>query len=364
MSLAALVLVPVVVCASGAGAPDEAWEARLQAGLSSRSGSWQAPSRTLTYDGLSLESVAVRGWAWLLLDVLGLAAALELDAFGVFDQGARVAGVRLARAHLGPTARLRLGPARLEALVAYALHTVPAFDTAEPSTLTAVMRHSVLLGARAFVDVGPVTIEGRFEAPLPSGYSVGGGVRVKVARTGSLVWRVMAEGGYSVDSYANAVGLQQVVRAGVGLDLAWQALPEVPHTGAVRVSVSTDDGEPLMEPVLSVETAAGPLRVRLDALGTARLPDVEAGPVSATLRIDGYEPALARVEVMAGGEAHLQLALRRVRRGALVVTVRDAETHAPLAGALVALGAARLRTNDAGQVTLPDLAPGATAVEV
>ncbi len=354
-------------------APDEAWEARLRYGIVSRSGAVADSGPGLTYNGITPNDLAVRGWLWFLFDVAGVGLSVEREAFALYDNGQRVTGGGLLRAHVGPTGRLRLGPVRLEALAGYAFHQLPDFgNTTQTPSFRTGSRHAVLLAARGLVDIGPVTVEGRFEYPLAlattdatgakiamNGLTAGGGVRVAVARTGKLVWGAMADVSYSADS-ANAGTYQRLLHAGVALDLQWKDEPTVIHTGAVIVTAVDADNKPLLKANLSVETPSGPLAPSLDDKGQALLADVLEGPIAVRATLDGYDPASAEGVLQAGQELRLNVRLQKTppKVSGLLVSVTDKVSKAPLANVTVTLQDKTYTTDAAGKVAIKDILAG------
>jgi hypothetical protein len=267
-----------------------------------------------------------------------------------------------------------LGPVRLEALVGYAFHQLPEFgSTLGTPRFATTSRHAVMLAARALFDLGPVTIEGRFEYPLAlatttaaglpttqTGLTAGLGVRVAVARSGTLVWGAMADGSYSTDTAPTGANSQRLIRAGIALDLQWKDEPVALNTGTVLVFVKTDDGTPLPSASVSLETPSGRRSVPLDAAGAATLVDVWAGHVTARATLDGYEPADAEGELSVATQCTLTLTLRKTppKVGGLVITVADKVTHLPLPNVNVKLGETTYTTDATGTVTVRELKPG------
>ena len=353
---------------------EEAWQARLQYGIVSRSGALNDSGPGLSYSGITPNDLAVRGWLWLLADVAGLGLAVEREAFALYENGTRVTGGGLIRAHLGPTGRLRLGPVRLEALAGYAFHQLPDFgNTTSTPVFGTTNRHAVMLAARGLFDIGPVTIEGRFEYPLAlatisasgisapqPGFTAGGGVRVAVARTGNLVWGAMADASYSNDTAPAGVAYQSLIRAGLALDLQWKQEPTVIRAGLVRVSVKGSDGKPLPRAIVTLESPSGPLAPPLDETGAALLADVLAGHLTVNAKLDGYDPASAEGDLRAGGEVALAVTLQKTppKVGGLVISVTDKVTKVTLGNVNVRLLEKTYTTDDDGKVTVRELNPG------
>ena len=200
--------------------PYDVFQARLRYGVAQRSGGQtDATGQSLTYSGLTPNDLALNAWGWFLLDShLGVFASLQREAFALYDASNRVTGGGLIRFAVGPTGRLTLGPVKLEAAVGYAFHQIPVFSNSASPVFRAGTRHGVLLAARGIVDLGPVSIEARGEVPISvsaddgqgapvksSGYTVGGGVRLQLVRTGDLMWGLLADVSYVSDSTTGAL---------------------------------------------------------------------------------------------------------------------------------------------------------------
>lgn len=106
------------------------------------------------------------GGSVYFIDYLGLTASFAREAFSLNDGAGLVTGGALVRFQAGPVGRLPLGPLRLEPYVGYALHTLPVFGVSAAPTFAAVTRHGLLLAARAVLELGPVEVEGKFELPV------------------------------------------------------------------------------------------------------------------------------------------------------------------------------------------------------
>lgn len=359
---------------AGKPSKEEVWQARLQYGIVTRSGAVNDSGPGLTYTGLTPNDFAVRGWLWLLADLAGVGLSVEREAFALYDNGVRITGGGLIRAHVGPTFRYRLGPVRLEALAGYAFHQLPDFgNTATTPVFGAGSRHGLMLAARGLFDIGPVTVEGRFEYPLPlvnrdsfgqpskmGGLTAGGGVRVALARTGNVIWGAMADASYTTDSApANAV-YQRLIRAGLALDLQWKVEPLIIRTGGITIYVKTEDGRPLGRAMVTLDTPSGLLSPSLDDEGHAMVADVLAGHLSAQARLEGYDPIDQEGDLSAGGELTLTFALHKTPPtvGSLLVSVADKVTKRPLSKVKIRLGEETFTTDDQGKAVLKDLKPG------
>lgn len=318
--------------------------------------------------------------------MLGFTGGLGREGFGLFerDTNVRVTSGGLLRAQAGVTARFRLGWARFEPVVGYSLGQVAEFRDAAAPTFSAGTRHALLLAARGLIDLGPVTIEGRFEYPVglaavdgsgassrSTGLSVGGGVRVALFRTGTALWGLMAEGAFSQDSLSGpssaaandqSISLQNHVRLGLALDLQWKEEPQTAPLGALLISVSLDDGSPANKAVVQVDGVA----TALDATGATRLDGIPPGPVTVRATLDGYETAEATAGLTAGTETPVTLRLKKQlpKMGTLLVTVIDKATNSALAGATVTVNGKAQTTDAKGTVTFVELTPGAVNVDI
>lgn len=354
------------------------FQARLRYGAAVRSGSEQDLGPGLSYSGVSPNDLAFSGWWWFLLSRhLGLTASVNREAFALYDGDQRVTGGGLLRASVGPTGRVKFGPVRLEAAAGYALAQLPVFGTIAPPAFAPVTRHAVLLAARGLVDVGPVTLEARFEYPIslavstPGGSSTGlaaaGAVRVNLFRTGALRWGVLGEVSWSQDSLtaADLTASQSVLRAGGALDLVWQEAASAPRFASVRIRV-TAAGAPLANSPVTLTAGAGRRELQTDASGTAEAVDVEPGAIVASAGAPGFLAGEARAEVAAGQSAALSLALEKEppKVGALSVRVTSKIDGAVVPAAIVEVGGAAKSADEKGVLLVDGLGPGPVGVKV
>lgn len=363
--------------------PEELFELRLRYGVAYRTGSQSDPTGPgLGYDGLTPNDPGLQGWVWPLFDgLLGFTAGVSREGFALFDRtsNARVTGGGLVRAHGAATARFRLGPVRLEPIVGYSLNQVAEFADSTSPTFRSGTRHGLLLAARGLVDLGPVTIEGRFDYPLSlaatdgsgaratsTGYQAGGGVRVALLRTGTALWGLMIDAAYSTDRLTSTIDAsQQHVRGGLSVDLQWKEEEKAAQLAALKVSVVFDaDGAPAPKARVAVQGA--PTSPSLDETGTGRLDELSPGAVTVRATLDGYDDAEASTTLSAGTEAPVVLRLKKQapKVGSLIVTVIDKETGAALAGATVVINGASATTDSKGLARVTELAPGAVTVEL
>ena len=365
------------------GSRDDAAQVRLRYGVAIRNGSESDTGPGLSYAGVSPNDLAFTGWLWFLLgDHLGLTGGVQREAFSLLDGGTAVTSGGLFRVHVGPTGRVRFGPARFEAAASYSFQQLPVFGTVSAPVFETVQRHGVLLAARAMVDLGPVTLEGRFEYPVAiatvgravtsQGLGAGGGVRVQLFRTGSLKWGVLADAQWHQDSLASTdasaplSATQSVVRAGLALDLQWKEakLDVAPTAGALRVTVAGEQG-PLAGVAVAVSVGTTRRDLVTDATGTAAVGELEPGEVTVTSSLAGYESGETRVGLAAGEERSVSLVLGREKPkvGALVLRVVSFEVKAPVVASVEVNGTSGT-TNEAGALTLEGLAPGPVSVKV
>lgn len=364
-------------------AKDEVWQLRARYGLAIRSGAEEDAGPGLSYAGFSPNDLALSGWLWLLFgDHLGLTVGAQREAFSLVDGRNVVTSAGLLRAHVGPTGRVRLGPARLEAAASYFFHQLPVFGTIDAPSFSPVQRHGVLLAARALVDLGPVTIEGRFEYPLAlahvgrpvrsQGLGVGGGLRVQLFRTGNVRWGVLADAQWHQDSMESTDGAlaltmnQSVVRAGLALDLQWKepTADERPRPASLLVRVVSADGAVPNATVSLTAEGQPPRDVTTDAAGEARVAELPAGAWRASARASGFLSAEGAVTLEAGKAGALDVTLPKEppKVGGLSITVVAFETKAPVAAALDVNGRA-VTASEAGVASLDGLPPGPVMVK-
>lgn len=366
---------------------EELFEVRLRYGIAYRSGSQRDPlGPGLGYDGLTPNDPGAQAWLWPLFNgLLGFHAGFAREGFALFDRttNARITGGGLLRANGAVTARFRLGPVRLEPIAGYALNQIADFGNSAAPTFRAGTRHGLLLAARGLVDLGPVTLEARFDYTLglaasdglgaratSSGLWAGGGVRVPIFRTGTLLWGLMADAAYSNDRLVGGEGgvdaTQTHVRGGLSVDLQWKE-PDRPAAASLRVTVLTDeDGKPAAGATLKLTGAQTPAAsTTLDQAGAYRLADLEPeGTLTARASLDGYDDAEATVGLISGAEAPIVLRLKKQppKFGTVTVTVVDKATRAALAGATATLNGKTVSTDAKGMARFDTLSPGPVTI--
>jgi hypothetical protein len=365
--------------------PEELFEIRLRYGVAYRTGrQTDTTGPGLSYDGLTPNDPGLQAWVFPLFNgILGFTAGFGREGFALFDRttNTRITGGGLLRGQAAVTARFRLGPVRLEPVVGYSLAQLADFtDSAAPAFRPAT-RHGLLLAARGLVDLGPVTIEGRFEYPLSlaaldgsgaratsQGLWAGGGVRVALFRTGLALWGVMLDAAYSSDRLVVG-GLdasQSHVRGGASIDLQWKEPEANAALGALSLAVQLEDGTPAPKARVAVVASDGEKLPPLDEAGRGRLDELTPGTVSVKVSLEGYESSEQTVGVAAGAETPVAVRLKKEapKAGSLVVTIVDKGTRAALAGAKVKVGLSEKTTDAAGTVRFEGLSPGAVSVDV
>lgn len=327
---------------------DDQAQVRLRYGVAVRNGTESDSGPGLSYSGVSPNDLALTGWLWFLLgDHLGLTAGVQREAFSLLDNGTTVTSGALMRAQVGPTGRGRLGPVRLEAAASYSFQQLPVFGTVSVPAFSTVQRHGVLLAARGLVDLGPVTLEGRFEVPLAianvgravnsQGVGAGGGVRVQLFRTGFLKWGLLAEAQWhsdgltTTDTASPLSATQSVVRAGLALDLQWKdpqlevdvsartvslgagedravelvLEKEKPKVGGLSIKVVSFDGA---APVAASVELNGKITAT-SAEGALMLEGLSPGPLSVKVTAPGFTPGEEAASVVAGTVSELTVTL-------------------------------------------------------
>lgn len=372
------------VSASGqtAARGEEVAQVRLRYGVAIRNGTEADLGPGLSYSGVSPNDFALAGWVWLLFkDHLGLTAGVQREGFSLLENGTVVTSGGLVRAHVGPSGRIRFGPARLEAAVSYAFQELPVFGTVSVPVFSTVQRHGVLLAARGLVDLGPVTIEGRFEYPLAvanvgravksQGVGVGGGVRVQLFRTGSLKWGVQADAQWQQDSMTTVDSVpltanQSVVRAGLALDVQWKdaKLDAQVRTAALRLTVRGAQG-PLAGVAVTLTDEAGSTReLMTDAEGLTAIADLAPGTLTAVANLAGYDKGESSISLAAGDDSTLEIVLNKEKPkvGNLEIKVISLEGN-PLV-ATVVVNETSDSTDEEGTLSVERLPPGPLPVKV
>lgn len=363
-----------------AGYSDEAAQVRLHYGVAVRNGTEDDGGPGLTYSGVTPNDLAGSLWLWFLFgNHLGLTANFGREAFSLVSDTGPITSGGLIRFSAGPTGRVRFGPVRLEAAASYAFHQVPVFGTVVTPVFSAAPRHGILLAARGLLELGPITVEGRFEATpgllQPTvmansfGLGAGGGLRVQLFRTGPLKWGLLAEVLWHRDTLTgSALTTQQdVIRAGAALDLQWKdpSLEKDVTTGTVQLKVRGETG-PLANAVVTVDSGDMHRTVTTDAQGLGSLADVNAGEVVAVASVGGYERGEARGPLNAAEAVTLELVLKKEKPkfGGLAIRVINFDGKGPVVGASVDVNGKTVSTDAAGALTIDGLNPGPVAIKV
>ncbi|MFZ5470780.1 MAG: MSCRAMM family protein [Myxococcota bacterium] len=352
--------------------------ARLRWGVSLRSGGQQDLGPGLTYSGMTPNDVALTGW-YFGAGHFGGALHLQREGFGLFSDTARVTQGSLFRAHLGPSARIALGAVRLEALVGYGFAQLPLFGVSVDPQFALAQRHAVLLASRALVDLGPLSIEGRGEFPVPiasrdsagqaastRGFAAGGGVGVNLFESGQLAYGALAEYQLVQDSLTAADGTvssQTMQRVGLSLEARWVQPkgPPPPRVGALLISiVDADTGAALAGAQVQLSRGSDQRRLTADEAGKVAALTLEPGEVVVRASVGGYLPAEATGTIVAGVDGTLELRAKKEppKVGSLVITVVDRESGTPLSNAVVTVKDVEHTTSEAGVVDVADLPPG------
>jgi hypothetical protein len=394
----ALGVVPCIALAQEAdAAPTGPWlepaSLRLRYGVAMRSGEQVDTGPGLTYSGLTPNDLEL--WALyygLGREWLGAQVRLQREGFTLNRESDRVTGGSLLRLSLGAVARRPLGPVVGELGLGYGFSQLPAFGAS--STQAPVFqrggRHAALLGGRVrFPIFQQVTGEVRAELPLAfaasmpavegassSGFGAGAAVLVPVRQMGRWAGSVVVDYQFVHDSLKADGGVrsgQTLQRVGLALELSWLD----PAMAAMR---SRERPGSLALQVLDAETKT-PLsgaQVTFVVKGAARAPrtadekgqvvelEVEPGEVVAQISAEGYEPVEGRATVTSGERATLEVQSRKAPPplGSLKITIVDKRNNQPLVDAQVVVGDKELRTNEAGQVSVGDLAAGPVLVKI
>ncbi|WP_404364258.1 collagen binding domain-containing protein [Corallococcus coralloides] len=386
-----VVLVLALACtgAARAQAPEsERASLRLRYGLSSRQGEQVDVGPGLTYSGLTPNDVALTlmGWAG---EHLGGQVELQREAFELRDASSRVTGGSLVRGSVGPRGRLSLGPVRLELGAGYGFAQLPLFGgfTYAP-VLQRGVRHAALFSGRVLVALpARLQLEARGEVPLTlsahaadglkassSGYVVGAALSYPVMRRDGWTGRLLLDVQQAHDTMElEDSGLrseQRMRRVGLGFEVALGPAPriiECPVHGYVPIQVvDADTGAPLVGARVRVPSLLQPGMTEekvTDAQGrvTVNLP---TGEQSAQVSLEGYDSTTERTTVAFIENPGLAIRLHKnaPKTGSLKVKVVQGKNSAPVPDVQVVSGAARLRTDTAGELLLEGLEPGPVVV--
>ncbi len=367
---------------------------RLRYGVSLRDGQQADVGPGLTYEGLTPNDVAMVGTAWPLA-WLGGWVGMQREAFDLKEGTQRITGGSLVRASLGPRVRASLGPVLGEAGLGYGYSQLPLFGlSAEPVLLRGV-RHAALASGRVRVALPwwGLKVEARGELPVAlsardaegrsataRGFAAGGAVLVPLVGVNRWAGTLVLDFQHVRDTVTLEDGTrseQRLRRLGAALELTWGDAP-VPRpldrvmergpVGALSLRVlDAQTGAPL--PGARVELTSGEESLEpreADAQGGGEEAALPTGEVTVRVSAEGYAPVEERATVADGGRAALEVRARRLPPvpGGLRVKVVNAQTGVPLPGVRVAVGAAQVRTDLAGEARVKDLPPGPVAVVV
>ncbi len=361
------------------GAPvGEQGTLRLRFGLALRSGQQTDLGPGLTYSGITPNDAALTGAWWVGGGHFGLALAGQREGFALLGSaGERITGGSLWRAHLGPTARLPLGPVMLEGLVGYGLAQLPSFgDNSVTPAFSAATRHGPVFGARASVQLPfSLRLEARGDYPLglfaqdgsgaaaqTTGFSAGGALIWNGGSLGRVLWSVVADYQYVRDTLtvgSTVAGSQTLSRAGLGLEFALLERPPPPPPPPVeQIVVPVVEAPPkvgALALVLVDQQTAAPVvgaRIRLNGQeyrtgpgGNVTISDLPPGPVALQIDADTYRPLEEVASVVVARTATVPLQLVKVEQKvqATLTGVVRSRGGRPLAATLE-IPQAKLRT--------------------
>lgn len=335
----AAILLSALVAASQAlaqGEP-ELFGARVRYGAGYRDGSLTDLGPGLSWRGTSPNDLALSGW-YFGKGRLGVALAVQREAFALLEEQSRITGGGLWRVQLGPSGRWRAGPLRLEGLVGYGFSQLPDFGSSASPEFSAVRRHAALLAGRALVDLGLATVEAKGEYPFPlavtaadgparaSGWGGGVALGIPLGRRDTLLYGVVLDYQYRSEKLttARSTAGELIHRAGAALELRWLDQPPAPpaprHGAALPAKQEPPKLGGLIIKVLDKESGApiplaGVKAVELDQLagenGTLSLVQLPPGPLSLQVVAKGYRRAEEVAQVVAGRDSEVEIRLIR-----------------------------------------------------
>ncbi|MBI3182542.1 MAG: carboxypeptidase regulatory-like domain-containing protein [Myxococcales bacterium] len=371
--------------ASSAPTVGELAGARLGPGVALRSGFQSDIGPGLSYSGITPNVPSVSAW-YFGAGHFGFALSLQREGFGLFNSSARVTGGSLLRANLGAAGRVGLGPLRLEALVGYGFAELPLFGATVEPAFAPAQRHAVLLASRALMDLGPLTVEAGGEFPIPlavsapgassaraGGFAVGAAVSLQLGRSGQLGYGLVVDYQYVSDRVTLPDGTesaQAISRVLPAIQVLWLSAPPPPpppRVGGMLLAVlDADTRQPLGGAQVTLQHEGKERSLTADAQGKVLLLDLAPGGLSARAVAGGHLPAEGRAMVVAGADGSLELLARKEppKVGGLVISVVDKASSAPLPGATVTVGGSEYVASEAGRVSLIELPPGPTPIQV
>jgi hypothetical protein len=374
----------------------EAWEARVRYGLAFRSGSQVDLGPGLSYSGLTENDVQLNLWGWF--GYVGGFLDVQREGFSLNDTATSTLVTQGSawRMAVQVAGRLPIGPLRIEPYAGYQFAQLPTFGNSVTPLFANATRHSVLLAARALVDVGPVEIEARAGVPIAlatsvpdpttgmpmakaasQGYAVGGGVRIQVFNVDKMHFGIMADAQYLTDAVAAGTATsmtldtlaakQGVIRAGLSVDLQWKEPQRTITTGGVLVSViDVDTGAPLNNVDVSLTVNGQERKLSPDATGALAARELPPGPFGIKASAGGYLPFESSGAISLGVDTPLELKMKKEppKVGSLAITVKELDTNKPLPGVTIALGDINATTDANGFVKVDNLKPGPVALNL
>ncbi|MCP3104169.1 carboxypeptidase regulatory-like domain-containing protein [Myxococcus sp. K15C18031901] len=139
---------------------------RLRYGVALRNGAQADVGPGLTYDGFTPNDLAAVGTFWAG-SWLGAWAGVQREGFDLKEGSARITGGSLVRASVGPRARLLLGPVRAEVGAGYSYAQLPVFGASSAPVFAYGVRHAALVSASLKLPVfSRLALEARGEVPV------------------------------------------------------------------------------------------------------------------------------------------------------------------------------------------------------
>jgi hypothetical protein len=380
--------------APSAAAPSKAagelWELRIRYGIAYRNGAQtDNVGPGLSYQGWTENDLAFQGWLWLpVFDYIGAHVSFQREGFSLNDMSTSTlvtqGGVLRFAGQLA--GRIPIGPLRIEPYVGYGFAQIPAFGNSASPSFAPATRHAILFAARALVDVGPVEIEARGELPLAlatsssagsqaasQGWAAGGGVRVQIFNVDKLHFGAMLDAQYVSDAVAAGdthplaalAANQQVVRAGLSIDVQWKEPPRTITTGGVMVTVlDVDTGAPIPNASVTVNINGQDRVLSPDANGALAARELPPGSFTLKAAAGGYLPFESAGSVSVGVDTPLELKMKKEppKVGALTITVKELDTNKPLPNVEIVLGDVTATTDANGVAKVPNVKPGPIAL--
>ncbi len=339
-------------------------------------------SPALSYQGITPNDISLKGWWWFALDRnLGATLEVQREAFTLFETESRVTGGALLRAHVGPTARFRFGPFRIEPTVGYAFHQLPRFGTDATAVFTSITRHALYVALLARLDLGLVTLEAQGDAPFAlgtsdssraQGYGVGGAVRVQIFRIAKAHFGLLANVNFQRDilgPQAGPTAVQSVTRIGLGVDVLFRdEIPAAPvtsleQTGSLRLNVQNEAGVNVAGVRARAFGAAEGVGTT-DANGDLTLNNLTVGASTLELTMNGFEPQTRAVDIAPQQTKNETVTLVAVKpkTGSVALKVTNAQDKKPVAKVRLQLGSESRETDDQGLAAFADVPIGNVSI--